>query len=445
MFEGRNLIAFVDDDPDLRAANVQALELAGLEVAAFASAEAALGAIDAKFPGVVVTDIRMPLVDGHELFRRLRALDPDIPVILITGHGDIDEAVRALHDGAYDFVAKPYPAQRLESSVRRALEKRQLVLDNRRLTALAGRDDADDILGDTPSMHGLRALIRQLAQADIDVLVEGETGVGKEMVARALHRGGHRRRHPFSAINCAALPEGLVESELFGHEAGAFPGAVRRRVGRIEAADRGTLFLDDIENVPLSVQRKLLRVLEEREITPLGANEVRGVDFRVVAATKVDLGEAVRTGAFRADLFYRLNGVRIRVPPLRERRQDVPLLFGRFLHEAAHRYRTAPPALTEGVRRRLMDDDWSGNVRELRHFADQVALGIPLDNGSAPERPGLNLPARVEAYEAQILRDALAATRGDVRATLQALGIPRKTLYDKLRRHGVDIAAFRIP
>jgi two-component system C4-dicarboxylate transport response regulator DctD len=441
-FDTQAVVAFIDDDADLRAANVQALEVAGLEVIAFASPAAALASLGRDFPGVVVTDIRMPQIDGHEVFRRLREIDPDLPVILITGHGDVDEAVAALKQGAYDFVPKPYSTERLESSIRRALQTRRLVLDNRHLRALARRPESDDLLlGDSPVMQRLRATVRQVAEADIDVLVEGETGVGKEVAARALHRGSSRRGRPFSAINCAALPQESVEAELFGHEAGAFAGAGRRRIGRIEAAHGGTLFLDDVENVPLAVQTKLLRVLEEREITPLGANEVRAVDFRVVASTKLDLAQAVERGDFRADLFFRLNVIRVRVPPLRERPGDIPLLFARFLHDAALRQRRDPPAMTEAVRRRLMDHDWPGNVRELRHFAEQVLLGLAAEP-QLPE-PSLRLPERIEAYEAQILRDTLTATHGDVRGAIQRLGVPRKTLYDKLRRHGIDIGAYR--
>ena len=442
-FEHRAVVAFIDDDEDLRAANVQALQVAGLDVVAFASAGEALAVLDRDFPGVVVTDIRMPRIDGHELFRRLHQVDPDLPIILITGHGDVDEAVASLRDGAYDFVPKPYSVERLETSIRRALKTRRLVLDNRELQALAARPEPDDLLlGDSPVMQRLRATVRQVAEADIDVLVEGETGVGKELVARALHRASPRRGRSFSAINCAALPSDLVEAELFGHEAGAFPGAVRRRIGRLEAAHGGTLFLDDVENVPWVVQSKLLRVLEEREISPLGANEVRAVDFRVVASTKLDLGQAIERGEFRADLFFRLNGVRLRVPPLRERRPDIPLLFARFLQDAAQRHRREPPRITDSVRRRLLDHDWPGNVRELRHFAEQVALGLSAADAARAE-PTRSLPDRMEAYEAQILKDTLAATKGDVRGAMQRLGVPRKTLYDKLRRHRIDIDAFR--
>lgn len=446
IFEEPRLVAFVDDDDALREANVQALQLAGYDVRPFASAEAALKAIDADFAGVVVTDIRMPGMDGRQLFRRLHERDADLPVLLITGHGDIAEAVQAMHEGAYDFLAKPYATERLVHGVSRAMEKRRLVLANRQLQALAAREEAaSPLLGPSAIMERLRSTIRQVAEADVDVLIEGETGVGKEVVARALHSQSPRRRHPFVALNCAALPEGMIESELFGHELGAFNGAMRKRVGRIESAERGTLFLDEVESMPLAAQGKLLRVIEEREIAPLGTNEVRNVNLRVLASSKGDLGEAVARGEFRADLFYRLNALRIRVPALRDRREDVPVLFGHFLAEAARRFRRETPAISDAVRRRLLEHDWPGNVRELNHFAVQVALGVERPDGPEPARANADesLPERVDAFEAQLIRDALSEARGDVRTALEMLKIPRKTFYDKLRRHGIDIDAFR--
>lgn len=441
MFETCSVVAFIDDDEDLRRANVQTLELAGMEVRAFASAEAALRGIDGGFPGVVVTDIRMPRMDGHQLFARLHAIDPELPVILITGHGDIGEAVAALQRGAYDFVAKPFASERLIESVRRAQTTRSLVLENRRLRLLTARNDDDDLLtGAAPVMVRLRATLRRLAEADVDVLIEGETGVGKELAARALHRWSRRRPHPFVAVNAAALPEALAESELFGHELGV-GGALRRRTGLIESADRGTLFLDEIESMPAAIQAKLLRVLEEREVAPLGGAP-RHVDLRVLAATKLDLLDAARRGAFREDLFYRLNVARVRVPPLRERREDIPLLFASFTVDAAARFGREAPALTDAVRLRLSMHDWPGNVRELQHYAERVALGAEAD----PE-PGdaslLPLPLRVEAYEAALIRDALTGAGGDVRASIDRLGIPRKTFYDKLRRHGIALEPYR--
>ncbi|SHF10244.1 two-component system, NtrC family, C4-dicarboxylate transport response regulator DctD [Kaistia soli DSM 19436] len=440
-------VILVDDDPDMRAATAQTLELAGYRPQVFAAAAPALTAVDADFPGVVVSDIRMPGLSGLQLFERVRSLDPDLPVILVTGHGDVELAVAALKDGAYDFISKPFASDRLVEAVHRALEKRALVLENRRLRA-AATGDADDItfLGDAPAMRRLRATIRQIADADVDVLVEGETGSGKEVVAEHLHRWSRRATRPFVALNCGGMPESIIESELFGHEAGAFTGAQKRRIGRIEHSDGGTLFLDEIESMPPGLQVKLLRVLETRRIAPLGTNEDRAVDLRVVAAAKVDLSDPNARGDFRSDLYYRLNVVTLRVPPLRERREDIPLLFGFFLRRAAQRFGRPQPDLTAAARTHLETHDWPGNVRELLHFAERYALG--LDDEASPVMQDVatagegGLTERVDRFEADLLRAALRESGGDVRTTIERLRLPRKTFYDKLKRHGITRAAF---
>ncbi|OQP84159.1 Fis family transcriptional regulator [Rhizobium rhizosphaerae] len=433
-------VLLVDDDVDLLKATRQTLDLAGLEVTACSSAEEALAALPADFPGVVVSDIRMPRVDGLELFRRIQARDAELPVILMTGHGDVPMAVAALKDGAHDFIAKPFSTERLVHSVRKAGEARRLQLENRALRASASMvDDGMPLLGQTPAMERLRHTLRQIADTDVDVLVLGETGSGKEVVANLLHRWGKRARGAFVALNCGALPENVIESELFGHEAGAFTGAQKRRIGRIEHSSGGTLFLDEIESMPLATQVKMLRVLEMREVTPLGTNEIRPVDLRVVAATKVDLGSPSLRQSFREDLYYRLNVVTLAIPPLRERRDDVPVLFGFFTERAARRFGRPVPPLSASVSRYLKTHDWPGNVRELSHFAERFVLG--LSDLSAGLRQSdetlLTLPERVERFEADIIRATLAEHGGDVRRTIEALGIPRKTFYDKLQRHGI--------
>lgn len=442
MFAKVNSVAFVDDDESVRLSNSQSLELAGLTVHPFACAGDALKVIDEKFAGVVVSDISMPQMDGRAFFARINAVDPNIPVIFITGHANINDAVGSMMKGAYDYLEKPYGADRLVQSVRRALEARQLVLDDRELASAAPSSEADMLIGATPVMERLRADIRRVAETDVAILLEGETGAGKEVVARLIHRSSARRIHPFTPIDFAAIPEGFIESELFGHEAGSFGAGARRRVGRIEAANRGTIFLDEIESLPLSLQGRLLRVLEEREVTPLGANEPRGVDARVIAATKENLFDLVRQGAMRKDLFYRLNIVRLHVPSLRERREDIPLLFNHFLVEAAARFRLPRPALTDAVRTRLLEHHWPGNVRELQHYADNIALGMGRDEAPA-QTAQPSLQQRVDQYEAQLIADALADHAGDVRQTIASLAIPRKTFYDKLKRHDIDINRFR--
>lgn len=436
-------VALVEDDEDFRNALNERLSLEGFEVQAFRTADLALKAVTAEFPGVVVTDLRMPGMDGRQLLTRLQALDPALPVILITGHGDIAEAVAAMRDGAYDFVAKPFAFDRLHDSLKRAMEKRALVLDNRRLAALSSEAGVElPLLGESRAIRSLRATIAQIADARMDVLIEGDTGVGKEAVARALHNGGRRRPHPFVAVNCGALPDGMVESELFGHELGAFAGALRRRVGYIERAHNGSLFLDEVESMPLTVQVKMLRVLEEREVHPIGANEPRVLDLRVLASAKSDPARAVEEGRLREDLFYRLNVVRLRVPPLKERREDIPLLFAHLLARAPTAPGAHTPPVTDAVRSRLLEADWPGNIRELAHFAQRFALGLEQVDAAQSELD-LSLIERVARFEAQVLTDTLSDASGDMVEVQRRLKIPRKTLYDKLARHGLKASAFR--
>jgi len=436
-------VVLIDDDKDLLKATKQTLELAGFAVSAFSAASEALAGLDAAFAGVVVSDIRMPEIDGLQLFDHIVEIDPDIPVILVTGHGDIAMAVKAIKDGVYDFITKPFAADRLAQSVWRAAEKRHLVMENRALREAAEQaQDSLPLIGQTPAMERLRRTLRQIADTDVDVLVTGETGSGKEVVASLLHRWSRRAQGNFVALNCGTLPETVIESELFGHEAGAFTGAQKKRIGRIEHSSGGTLFLDEIESMPPSTQVQMLRVLEMREVTPLGTNEIRPVDLRVVAAAKVDLGDPGQRGAFREDLYYRLNVVTLSIPPLRERRDDVALLFGYFAERAAARFRRPMPAVPAAIHRHLREHDWPGNVRELAHFAERFVLGLE-DAGrvegpaAAESDTAMPLPERLERYEAEIIRETLGRNDGDVRRTIEALGIPRKTFYDKLQRHGI--------
>ncbi|RVN79176.1 sigma-54-dependent Fis family transcriptional regulator [Sinorhizobium meliloti] len=439
-------VFLIDDDRDLRKAMQQTLELAGFTVSSFASATEALAGLSGDFAGIVISDIRMPGMDGLALFRKILALDPDLPMILVTGHGDIPMAVQAIQDGAYDFIAKPFAADRLVQSARRAEEKRRLVMENRSLRRAAeAASEGLPLIGQTPAMERLRQTLKHIADTDVDVLVAGETGSGKEVVATLLHQWSRRRTGNFVALNCGALPETVIESELFGHEPGAFTGAVKKRIGRIEHASGGTLFLDEIEAMPPATQVKMLRVLEAREITPLGTNLTRPVDIRVVAAAKVDLGNPAARGDFREDLYYRLNVVTLSIPPLRERSDDIPLLFSHFLARASERFGREVPAISAAMRAYLAAHSWPGNVRELSHFAERVALGVEGNLGvpaAAPASSGATLPERLERYEADILKQALTAHRGDVKETLQALGIPRKTFYDKLQRHGINRADY---
>jgi two-component system C4-dicarboxylate transport response regulator DctD len=439
-------VVLVDDDPHLRKALSQTLDLAGLKVLGLADARGLPALLPVDWPGVVVSDIRMPGIDGLELQQQLHALDSELPVLLITGHGDIQLAVQAMRAGAYDFLEKPFPSEALLDSVRRALALRKLVLDNRSLRlALADRQQLSTrLLGQSPAMQRLREQIGALAGTQADVLILGETGAGKEVVARALHDLSSRRGGPFVAINAGALAESVVESELFGHEAGAFTGAQKRRIGKFEFANGGTLFLDEIESMSLDVQVKLLRMLQERVVERLGGNQSIPLDIRVIAATKEDLRQAADQGRFRADLYYRLNVAPLRIPALRERSDDLLFLFQHFAETAASRHGLPIRELRAEQRAQLLRHTWPGNVRELQNTAERFALGLELgledsahvaDGTAATTGSALN--EQVDAFERALIAAELARPHGSLRSVAEALGVPRKTLHDKLRKHGL--------
>ena len=431
-------VLLIDDDAQMRRSTEQALDLAGLPVRAFASAEEALALAGPGLNGVVVSDIRMPGMDGMTLLQRLAEVDRDLPVILITGHAEVSLAVEAMRRGAYDFLEKPFATQDLVAVLRRALELRALVMENRRLRAVAGqRDDIEARLpGRSAAMTDLRRLLRSIGPSEADTLITGPTGVGKEVAARAMHDLSPRAGKPFIAINCAALPEALIESELFGHEAGAFPGALRPRFGRFEHARGGTILLDEIGSMPLELQAKLLRVLQERVITRLGSNDPVALDVRFIATSKVDLAGEVAAGRFRADLFYRLNVAILRVPPVSARREDVPTLFLQLAREAAARHGVEDRVPSPELLADLAGRDWPGNVRELRNAADRFVLGLDWMESGGEESP--RLADRVAGFERNVIAGAIAAHGGHLRRVYESLGISRKTLYEKMQKHGLD-------
>ncbi len=441
MFENM-LVLLVEDDDAVRIAAAQTLELAGFRVQTLGAAEPVCGIVREDFPGIVVSDVRLPGMSGLELLHFCRENAPDVPVILITGHGDISMAVKAIHDGAYDFMEKPFSVERLVEAATRAMEKRKLVLENLGLRReLAGRQPLDSrIIGHAPSMQEVRRLIDGIGPSDAPVLIVGETGTGKELVARSLHDRSARRDRPFAAINCGAMPEALFESEMFGAEAGAFTGASKRRIGHLEYAHGGTLFLDEIESMPLPVQVKLLRALQEGAIERLGSNRPVPVDLRIVAAAKGDLLALGNEGKFRSDLYYRLNVVRIDLPSLRARREDVPLLFEHFAHEAAIRYGRPAPLPSQALLHRLLSHDWPGNVRELRNAAERFVLGIPDELVLVQEETAIptELPRRMENVERAMILFELRRCAGQIARAAQALGIPKTTLYDKIRKYRLN-------
>jgi two-component system, NtrC family, C4-dicarboxylate transport response regulator DctD len=441
-------ILLVDDEEDLRLSTAQALELAGFEVKDFANPERVLELAGFGFGGIVITDIRMPGMDGLTLMNRIHELDRDVPVILVTGHGDVQLAVRAMREGAYDFIEKPFVSSQLAEIATRALDYRRLVLENRVLRAAAGqRDDVEQrMIGRSSAMIDLRRKVRTIAPADADVLIVGETGSGKEVAARALHDLSPRASRPFIVINCAALPANLIESELFGHEAGAFPGALRARFGKFELAQGGTILLDEIGSMPLDVQGKLLRVIQDRIITRLGSNDPLPLDVRFLATSKTGLDADVAAGRFRADLLYRLNVITLHIPPLSMRREDIPLLFMQLVTEAASRYRRDPIAVPPHVIAAIAGRQWKGNVRELRNAADRYALdlGLPVlePDADGSETTPSRLADRVAAFEKSVIENALIAYGGSLKPVYESLGLSRKSLYEKMQKYDLDRTRF---
>ncbi|OUR77907.1 Fis family transcriptional regulator [Alphaproteobacteria bacterium 46_93_T64] len=434
-----NKVILIDDEEHLRTACSQALELADIEVECFNNSNGALDCVTPVWPGVIVTDIRMPGASGLDVLNQAMELDPELPVILITGHGDIQMAVKAIRDGAYDFIEKPFASEILVDTVRRALEKRRLALENLALrTALEkGKGLENRLVGHSSEINRLRQEVENFAATDADVLIHGETGVGKELVARSLHDYSPRKNGRFVAINCGALPENMIESELFGHEAGAFTGALKKRIGRIEYANGGTLFLDELESMPMDLQIKLLRVLQDRVVVPLGSNDDVKIDVRIVAATKENLRERASAGYFREDLYYRLEVLSLFVPPLRQRGDDIPLLFKHFVDLACVRYNKPPISLTPAKISELRAHNWPGNVRELQNAALRFTLVntdvvAPVD---FDETQGL--AEQMNTHEQNLIQTALAKNDNSLKATYEALKISRKTLYDKMQKHRI--------
>lgn len=441
-------VLFVEDDPAVRFGAIQALQLAGIEVEAFDAAETACRRLHPYFPGVLVTDVRLRGMSGLELLHHAVAIDAALPVILVTGHGDVAMAVQAMRAGAYDFIEKPFSSDYLVGAVQRALEKRQLTFEVEELRRkLEDRQGIESILiGQSRPIEELRRAIVKLGGPCPDVLIRGETGTGKELAAYCLHHWSRRRNGPFVAMNCGAIPDGLFESETFGHEAGAFTGAQKRRIGQIERAASGTLFLDEIESLPLAMQVKLLRSVQERQVQRLGSNEAIDVDVRIVAATKVDLAELCEQGKFRPDLYYRLDVVTLDLPPLSERREDIPLLFEHFVLQAAARYRCEAPVASAQLTRDLMAYGWPGNVRELRNVADRFVLGVlgrPFRIKDRDEALDKTFAAQLQEFERSVIVDELRRQQGNVAEASERLNMPKKTLYHKIRRHGIRTEWYR--
>jgi|TARA_R110001583_G_scaffold305_1_gene2698 two-component system C4-dicarboxylate transport response regulator DctD len=437
-----NTVYIIDDDAHICTAIEQMLELQGFAVQTFNDATLLLGKIDKRWPGIIISDINMPIMDGHQLMNEVHKIDDDLPIILLTGFGDISMAVNAIRKGAYDFIEKPFNNEHLLDTVKRALDKRALVLENRHLKKELETHSSPGprILGNAPSIVHMRNMLNQVMDAPADVMIDGETGTGKELVARYLHDHSIRKDKNFVALNCGAIPEHIIESELFGAESGAYTGADKRRIGKFEYANGGTIFLDEIESTPISLQVKLLRVLEERKVVRLGSNTSINLDIRIIAATKVDLLALCDQGIFRHDLYYRLNLVTIEIPPLRNRIEDIPLLFLHFSRVASARYHRELIPLTQEHKASLISHQWPGNVRELRNLAERYVLlgsdaAFNQQGATEKEKSTMSLPERVEFFERSLIEEALTNNNGSIKGTMNELMLARKTLYDKMKKY----------
>jgi len=438
-------VLVVDDEKHTREGLARALQ-GDYRVLLADSGERALEVLAAEAVDLVLSDIRMPGMDGVALMRRIRARTPQPVVILLTAYGSIETAVEAMREGAYDFLTKPVSLDRLDILLRRALEAREMRSENRRLREqLDARYGLEHIVGDSPPMQEVVDTLRQVAPSRATVLIEGESGTGKELVAQALHRLSPRAEGPFVAVHCAALAPSLLESELFGHEKGAFTGAVERRIGRFEMADGGTLFLDEIGEIVPSLQVKILRVLEEHRLERVGGGKPVDVDVRLVAATNRDLKKMVAGGTFREDLYFRLNVVAIQLPPLRDRPGDIPLLAARFLTELANENGVRPPVLAPETLDALTAYPWPGNVRELRNTVERMIVlahgdtltpkDLPPALRTAPPRPrggALSDGLTLGDAERRLIVAALEATGGNRVQAAKRLGISRRTLHRKI-------------
>jgi DNA-binding NtrC family response regulator len=444
-------VVVVDDEKNIREGLVEYLVGEGYEAFGAADGEEAMKFVDSGNVDLVITDLRMPKLGGGELLTTIAGRYPGLPVIVLTGHGTIEDAVNAMRSGAFDFLTKPVNLDHLSILAKRALESREMARKNRELEAeVDAQKRTSSIIGKSAEMKKVFDMIRRVAPTKASVLVTGESGVGKELVADAIHNLSPRRDGPLVKVHCAALAESLLESELFGHEKGAFTGALARKRGRFELADKGTLFLDEIGEINQNVQIKILRVLQEHKFERVGGEETVESDVRVIAATNRDLKEEIRKGNFREDLYYRLNVVNISVPPLRERRDDIPLLAMSFLREFADENGKKIEAFDPKARQAIYAYPWPGNVRELRNSIESAIVmasgplvvldDLPPNVRSSGEERDVRVPigSSLEEAEKILIRETLAAQGGNKSKTAEILGIGRKTLYQKIEEYRIE-------
>jgi len=448
----RRRILIIDDDSSLRRVLEYNLQEEGYEVDTAASGEEGLRRFSEQTTDLVITDMKMPGMDGFQVLKAVKERSPGTLVIIVTAFGEVDSAVNAMKAGAYDYITKPFNRDELKLTVRKALHLTGLSEENRRLKdRLSDRKEFRNIIGISPAMERVFDMVRRVADTEATVLITGESGTGKELVARAVHSLGSRRDAPFVAVNCAAIPKDLLESELFGHVKGAFTGAVRDRAGKFAQADGGTLFLDEVGEMPVELQPKLLRALQERSVEPVGGSAPQKVDVRLVAATNSDLEKAIRDGAFREDLYYRLAVIPIHLPPLRERREDIPLLIRHF----TAKHGAEAISFSDEAVEALAAYDWPGNVRELENTVerllimregDSVTIGDLPDKlrgirGSGPAGSVVNLPAEgypLEQLEREIVVEALERNGWNQTAAARFLRIPRHVLIYRMEKYGIS-------
>ena len=445
--DARIRVLVVDDDQAVREALARTLEKLGFDVAAAADGQAGLDRLRQGDVHILLADLKMPKLSGQELLKAAKAVAPEVEVIVITGHGTVEDAVDAMKEGAYDFITKPFKRVQLEKTIKKAAEKQALVLQNRalqaRLDEIAG---TGQIIGSSPAMLRTLDLVNQVAPSTATVLIQGESGTGKELIANAIHHGSPRRDKPFIKVNCAALPETLLESELFGYERGAFTGAVARKEGRFELADGGTLFMDEIGDLSPATQAKLLRVLQGGEFERLGGTRTLKADVRLVAATNADLATRVREKRFREDLFYRLSVITIQIPPLRDRREDIPLLAQHFLRRYAGKNAKAITGFTEEALDLLQTYAWPGNVRELENVIERAvvlsrsSMISPADlpetvvgSDQATRHLVVSIGTPLEEVEDRLIEETLRYTKGDKTLAAKLLGIATRTIYRRMK------------
>jgi len=447
-------LLIIEDEKITRISLSNTLKKEGYDVFSAKDGEEGMAIFNSKLPDVVITDLRLPKLSGIDILNNVRLIAPSCKVILITAYATVDTAVTALKTGAYDYLTKPFSPDKVLSVLRNISQLQSVIYENRALKNKLSLLEDKSIIGNSPSIKKLKETINQIAMNDSTILIEGESGTGKEMVARALHKASPRRNESFIAISCSSIPESLLESELFGHEKGAFTGAVKKHVGYFERANKGTLFIDDIDDFPLSMQVKLLRVIQERELAPIGGSENINIDVRIICATKLDLRKQVDNNLFRQDLFYRLNIIPLKIPPLRDRKEDIPMLVEHFFRK--HLAEDKIMLLNKNVYSELMRYDWPGNVRELENIVermialsfsgeiDPTILDLTYYTGKFGKRAESfekfnSLDHFLSEKEKEIIQWALNKSQNNISQAAKLLRIPRTTLNSKLDRLLPDV------